>query len=479
MRYHTAKTHNNMSEQYIPTQSRSLLKNPLTSAHWLQILLDQAAIFGVLMVLTTFKVGSFPASYQLLAGVTSLLVALIYKANGVYLFRPSLFDRFLSLLRGWTTVFIILIILGFVTKSSETYSREVMITWFIIALLGQIGAYLFVSFMQSKAKSTVIPTLLIGARPLGHHLASHINTNKWISDKIVGVIEDNDLLKQQWDIESVPVLGNIEDVHRVIKAHHIRRVYIALPMQQATLVKPLYLGLADTNIDVIWAPDIFGVSLINHSIREVAGVPLISLSETPMIGSSAFLKTISDVLVASTALIALSPVMLITAALVKTTSPGPILFKQMRHGWDGKLIQVWKFRSMRVHDEGAVITQASKGDDRITPIGRFIRRSSIDELPQLFNVLAGTMSIVGPRPHAIQHNEYYSGRIRAYMSRHRVKPGLTGLAQVNGFRGETQTLESMADRVQYDLAYINNWSIWLDFKIMLRTVFVLTGKDVY
>jgi putative colanic acid biosynthesis UDP-glucose lipid carrier transferase len=171
--------------------------------------------------------------------------------------------------------------------------------------------------------------------------------------------------------------------------------------------------------------------------------------------------------------------MLMTAALVKITSPDPILFKQMRHGWDGKLIQVWNFRSIRAHDEGAIIAQASKGDDRITALGRFIRRCSIDELPQLFNVLAGTISIIGPRPHAIQHNEYYSGRIRAYMSRHRVKPGLTGLAQVNGFRGETQTLESMADRVQYDLAYINNWSIWLDFKIMLRTMFVLTGKDVY
>jgi putative colanic acid biosynthesis UDP-glucose lipid carrier transferase len=468
-----------MSEQYIPTQSRSLIKNPLTIAHWLQIVLDQVVIYSVLYILTYFKVGSFPDSYQLLAGVTSLTAALIYKANGVYLFRPSLFDRFLSLLRGWTTVLIILVVLGFVTKSSATYSREVMIDWFIIALFGQMGAYLFVNLMQSKAKSSVIPTLLIGARPLGHHLASHINSNKWIPDRIVGVIEDSDMLKQQWDMESVPVLGNIEDVHSVIKAYNIRRVYIALPMQQATLVKPLYLGLADTNVDVIWAPDIFGVSLLNHSIHEVAGIPLISLSETPMIGSSAFLKSISDVLVASTALILLSPVMLMTAALVKFTSPGPILFKQMRHGWDGKLIQVWKFRSMRVHEEGAVITQASKGDDRITPVGRFIRRSSIDELPQLFNVLAGTMSIVGPRPHAIQHNEFYSGRIRAYMSRHRVKPGLTGLAQVNGFRGETQTLESMADRVQYDLAYINNWSIWLDFKIMLRTVFVLTGKDVY
>jgi putative colanic acid biosynthesis UDP-glucose lipid carrier transferase len=451
----------------------------MSSAHWLQIVLDQTVIFGLLLSLTLFKTGSFPENYRLLAALTCLMVALIYKANGVYLFRLSLFDRFLSLLRGWVTVIIILIALGFVTKTSASYSREVLLTWFVLSLFGQMGAYLCVSLMQTRTKSTVIPTLLVGARALGHHLASHINANKWISDQIVGVIEDDEQLKQQWDIASVPVLGSLEDIHRVIEQHNIRRVYIALPMQQAELVKPLYLGLADKHIDIIWAPDIFGVNLLNHSIREVAGVPLISLSETPMIGSSALLKSITDVLVASTALILLSPVMLITAAIIKATSAGPILFKQMRHGWDGKLIEVWKFRSMRVHDEGVQVTQASKQDDRITPVGRFIRRSSIDELPQLFNVLAGNMSIVGPRPHAIVHNEYYSGRIRAYMSRHRVKPGLTGLAQVNGFRGETQTLESMADRVHYDLAYINNWSIWLDFKIMLRTVFVLTGKDVY
>lgn len=451
----------------------------MSSANWLQVLPDQAVIFGLLVAFTFFKVGSFPDSYRVLAALTCVLVALIYKANGVYLFHPSLFDRFLSLLRGWTTVVIILVSLAFITKTSEIYSREVVITWFIMALIGQMGAYLFVSLMQTRSKRTIIPTLLIGARPLGHHLVTYINSNKWLSDQIVGVIEDNDLLKNKWDIKSVPVLGNIGDMHAIIKSHNIRRVYIALPMQQATLVKPIYLGLADRNIDVIWAPDIFGVNLLNHSIREVGGVPVISLSESPMIGSSAFLKTVTDVCVASTALIMLSPVMLIVTAIIKFTSPGPVLFKQMRHGWDGKLIEVWKFRSMRMHDEGVAVTQASKQDSRITPIGRFIRRSSIDELPQLFNVLAGTMSIVGPRPHAIVHNEYYGSRIAAYMSRHRVKPGLTGLAQVNGFRGETQTIEAMADRVQYDLAYINNWSIWLDFKIMLRTIFVLTGKDVY
>lgn len=238
--------------------------------------------------------------------------------------------------------------------------------------------------------------------------------------------------------------------------------------------------MAEKNVDVIWAPDIFGVSLLNYSIREVAGVPLISLSETPMIGSSALTKAVMDYCVASVALIMLGPLMLITAALIKVTSPGPVLFRQLRHGIDGQVFSVLKFRSMRLHDEGPdKLTQATKHDTRITAVGRFIRKTSIDELPQLFNVLAGDMSIVGPRPHAVVHNEFYSDKIRAYMSRHRVKPGLTGLAQVNGLRGETASVEQMARRVQYDLSYINNWSIWLDFKIMLRTAFVVIGKDVY
>jgi len=174
----------------------------------------------------------------------------------------------------------------------------------------------------------------------------------------------------------------------------------------------------------------------------------------------------------------LSPLLLLFALLIKLTSPGPVIFKQDRHGWNGEVIKVWKFRSMRVHDDHEV-RQASRNDSRITPVGRFIRRTSIDELPQLFNVLQGHMALVGPRPHAIAHNDYYSGKIRAYMARHRIKPGITGLAQVNGCRGETETLEKMQQRVDIDLRYINTWSLWLDIKILLKTPFTLLSKDIY
>jgi putative colanic acid biosynthesis UDP-glucose lipid carrier transferase len=170
--------------------------------------------------------------------------------------------------------------------------------------------------------------------------------------------------------------------------------------------------------------------------------------------------------------------LLLFALLIKLTSPGPVIFKQDRHGWNGEVIKVWKFRSMRVHDDREV-RQASRNDSRITPVGRFIRRTSIDELPQLFNVLQGHMALVGPRPHAVAHNDYYSGKIRAYMARHRIKPGITGLAQVNGCRGETETLEKMQQRVDIDLRYINNWSLWLDIKILFKTPFTLLSKDIY
>lgn len=178
------------------------------------------------------------------------------------------------------------------------------------------------------------------------------------------------------------------------------------------------------------------------------------------------------------AIIALSPILLIIALAVKINSPGPVFFKQDRHGWNGKVIKVWKFRSMRVHDDRDV-KQASRNDSRITAVGRFIRRTSLDELPQLFNVLQGHMALVGPRPHAVAHNNYYSGKILAYMARHRIKPGITGLAQISGCRGETDTIDKMQRRVEIDLQYINSWSLWLDLKILVKTPFTLLSKDIY
>jgi putative colanic acid biosynthesis UDP-glucose lipid carrier transferase len=204
------------------------------------------------------------------------------------------------------------------------------------------------------------------------------------------------------------------------------------------------------------------------------------LNESPLTSrpTAALSKSLVEKTVAFLAIIALSPILLIIALAVKINSPGPVFFKQDRHGWNGKVIKVWKFRSMRVHDDRDV-KQASRNDSRITPVGRFIRRTSLDELPQLFNVLQGHMALVGPRPHAVAHNNYYSGKILAYMARHRIKPGITGLAQISGCRGETDTIDKMQKRVEIDLQYINSWSLWLDLKILVKTPFTLLSKDIY
>ncbi len=463
-----------------PNRSRRLVRGHQSSARWLQIILDQILVVVLFYGHTLLKGAEFGTEYRATAVLAVLLMAVVYQANGLYNFTPSLAGRFLNLAKSWVIVLGSIVAIGFVTKTSTSISREVFLTWAFSAYVAQCLSYLFVKALQSRSKAEVIPTLIIGARDLGAHLTQSINENQWIPDLVVGVIEDSDLQRRQWPHQDVPILGTLDDLGEIIQSEGIRRVYIALPMQQSELVKPIYLNLADSNVDVIWAPDIFGVNLLNHSIREMGGVPLICLSETPLIGSARFLKTIMDFSIASLALILASPLMLLTAIIIKCTSRGPILFSQERHGWNGDIITVYKFRSMKLHEEEqGQVTQASRDDDRITWIGGIIRRTSIDELPQLFNVLLGNMSIVGPRPHAVVHNEYYSDKIKAYMTRHRVKPGLTGLAQVNGFRGETQTLDAMADRVQHDLAYINNWSPWLDIQIMFRTVFVLFGKNAY
>jgi putative colanic acid biosysnthesis UDP-glucose lipid carrier transferase len=212
----------------------------------------------------------------------------------------------------------------------------------------------------------------------------------------------------------------------------------------------------------------------------LGGVPLIALSETPLLGMHKWLKVAEDKILAALAVVILSPVMLLVAVLIKLDSPGPILFRQRRHGWDGEVIKVWKFRTMYVSNcQEDQMRQTTRNDPRITRLGHLLRRTSLDELPQLFNVLQGEMSLVGPRPHAIEHNEYYSSKIDWYMTRHRIKPGMTGLAQVEGFRGETQTVEKMARRVELDLKYINNWSVWLDLWILMRTFFTLFGKNAY
>jgi len=254
-------------------------------------------------------------------------------------------------------------------------------------------------------------------------------------------------------------------------------IYITLPMASQPRILKLLDELCDTTASIYFVPDIFLFDLIQARMDTIGGMPVVAVCETPFYGFDGLIKRVSDVVLASTILTLISPLMVAIATGVKLSSPGPALFKQRRYGLDGREITVYKFRTMTVIEDGNAIRQATRNDPRVTPFGAFLRRYSLDELPQFINVLQGRMSVVGPRPHAVAHNELYRKLIKSYMIRHKVKPGITGWAQVNGLRGETDTLEKMRARIEYDLAYLRNWSLRLDFQIVLKTIRVVLEKQ--
>ena len=256
-----------------------------------------------------------------------------------------------------------------------------------------------------------------------------------------------------------------------MRENDISVLYIALPMASQPRIVSLLDDLGDTTCSIYFVPDVFVFDLIQARIDLVGEIPVLAVCESPFQGVPGLLKRWSDVAIASVALVLLAPLMIGIAIAIRLTSSGPALFRQRRHGLDGQEIVVWKFRTMRVAEDGDQIRQAGANDDRVTPLGRFLRRSSMDELPQFLNVLKGDMSVVGPRPHALAHNTMYRQLIRGYMIRHKVKPGITGWAQINGARGETETVEKMQRRIELDMHYLRNWSLGLDLLIIARTVF--------
>ncbi|HBH8284465.1 TPA: undecaprenyl-phosphate glucose phosphotransferase, partial [Escherichia coli] len=265
--------------------------------------------------------------------------------------------------------------------------------------------------------------------------------------------------------EDVPYGGTLSELVEDARSGKIDRIYIAMSMKDETRLRDIISQLTDTTCSVLLIPDVFTFNILQSRTEEINGVPVVPLFDTPLNGINMVFKRIEDVVVSSIILLLISPVLCTIAVIVKVTSPGPVIFRQIRYGMDGKPIRVWKFRSMTVMENDTKVIQATKNDVRVTKVGKFLRRTSLDELPQFFNVLFGQMSVVGPRPHAVSHNEQYRSLIQGYMLRHKVKPGITGLAQINGWRGETDTLEKMEKRIEYDLMYIRSWSVWLDLKI--------------
>lgn len=450
-----------------------------------QVLINCFTVVSILIVCTLLKLDTVSHLYRLLGIISIFLVLLIYPFFNIYKQADKFYEMAIRISMAWVTTVALLIVMAFLTKTSELYSREIIITWFVSVALIQIPIlrlkYLFVDhYLKNHTKP--INSLVVGLGQTARNFSSKIDNNHWLPDKVVGMINgyETDVPASITLQLKYPLLGQVTDIKKIIIDHSIQRIYVSLPLKHAAKVERLNEYLLDSQVDVIWILDVSDWNLMNHSVREVAGMPLISLNESPVNVERVQIrvKHMFDKIIAMLMIIIFSPVFIVTAIAIKMSSSGPIIYKQKRHGFNGEEITIFKFRSMTENQDSSV-KQAQKGDMRITKVGAFIRKTSIDELPQLFNVIQGSMSLVGPRPHAIVHNDYYSEKIYKYMARHRIKPGITGMAQISGCRGETETVGKMANRVNYDIEYINTWSLWGDLKILIKTPMSLLGKDIY
>ncbi len=398
-------------------------------------------------------------------------------------------DELRTILFVWIAVVFCELLLAYASKTSSIYSRRVLLTWFISVPIVLISLRLSVRYYlrQLRKNGRNIRTFAIaGANEHAATLANTISRSRWLGLKLIGLYDDSYLIDGgsttlETDEYYVPVKGSLEDLVATAKTGRIDRVYIALPMTQEEKIKSLVSQLGNTTASVYFAPGLFVSSLIGSRWESIESIPILSIQESPFYGPNEVVKRIEDVVLATIILLIITFPMMLIGLGVKLTSPGPVLFKQRRYGLDGEEIEVWKFRTMTVTEDGDdAARQATKDDDRLTPFGAFLRRTSLDELPQFINVLQGRMTIVGPRPHPVALNEAYKEQIQGYMLRHKVKPGITGLAQVNGWRGQTDKPEKMQRRIDHDLEYIRNWSFWLDIKIVFLTIFKgFVGKNAY
>jgi putative colanic acid biosysnthesis UDP-glucose lipid carrier transferase len=423
----------------------------------------------VLMFVSVTLVSGLPID-RAGAVLCMFVFALTFPGRNRYKMRPV--KAAADIVLSWVTLLAILVVCGLATKSLSFFNQDVLMAWAVVTPVVQWLAYFMGHTMlhnKAIAPEARRTAVVIGAGPVGVKVARALEQNATEGSVFVGWFDDraDDRIKAE---QPNRILGGLKEVGEYIRQHGIREVYITLPLGSQPRIVELLSAIQGTTASVYFVPDVFGITIIQGRLHDLNGVPVVGMLETPFTGINGLMKRISDIVLSSIILVLISPILLAVAIGVKISSPGPAIFRQKRNGLDGDEITVYKFRSMRVQDNGPVVKQATRHDSRITPFGAFLRRSSLDELPQFVNVLQGRMSIVGPRPHAVAHNEQYRELIRAYMVRHKVKPGITGWAQVNGLRGETETVDKMKARVEYDLEYLRNWSLGLDLQIILRTV---------
>jgi putative colanic acid biosynthesis UDP-glucose lipid carrier transferase len=418
---------------------------------------------------------------MIIAGLLAFILFPRRSENEFYL-AESFWGRAISTMLSWIGLFAILLFLAYATKYSETFSRRVLLTWFVVAPLLILGGRIYLASVMSRlmiSSKSKRHAVIAGVNTIAMSLAEKVAENPNFGMVTEGFFEDRSRERLGVGIE-LPILGQLTELPNYVRKHKTDIIFIAMPIKNVQRVTELLDELHDTTASIYFVPDVLVFDLIQSRTVDIKGIPAISLCETPFYGFRGVAKRISDLVIALIAIVLTSPIVLVAVILIKATSRGSVVFKQRRYGLDGREIVVYKFRTMTVSEDDTEVKQATRDDRRLTPIGGFLRRYSIDELPQLINVLQGRMSIVGPRPHAVVHNEEYRKVIKGYMVRHKVAPGITGLAQISGYRGETETVEKMQRRIELDLEYLRHWTLALDIRIIFKTIAILfSDKTAY
>lgn len=441
------------------------------------VLIEPLALVLSVWAVAYYMQGKLTTNYLIL----SLLIFSITLPGTVRL-QMNNWQLIRSVMLGWLIVAPLLIAFGYASGLIFLFDRKAVLIWLWLAPLTQFAVHAgLLSLAPSLAKIQGEPkrAVIAGANERGMNLARQIQLKPYSTTKFIGFFDDR-VHERVGFMTEFSLLGTLDQLPQYVRQNNIEAIYVSLPMATEPRIVALLDALSDTTVAIYFVPDMFVTDLMQGRIDTVGDIPVVAVCETPFMGVNGIVKRGSDIILSLLILTLISPILIAISVAIACTSPGAIIFKQRRYGLNGEEILVSKFRSMTVSEDGDTVQQAKKNDSRITKIGGFLRKTSLDELPQFFNVLQGRMSIVGPRPHAVAHNELYRTMIKGYMVRHKIKPGITGWAQVNGWRGETDTLDKMKKRIDYDLAYLQNWSLRLDLYIIFKTItVVIKDKHAY
>jgi putative colanic acid biosynthesis UDP-glucose lipid carrier transferase len=421
------------------------------------------------------------------AGLVYLCCALAFLLLPQFGLYRSWRGRSMALMWGriivsWGMVLLIGLFFSFLIHHAGNISRLWVFYWYAngvaLLMLTRMIVYSILYYLRKKGWNSK-RVVIVGYGQTGREMHRRAAEQGWFGYEVAAVHAITEDACAPID-PSIQRIETLQDIPDFVMLNRIDEIWLTLPISASAELQKLQYLLRNTLVDIRWVPDTLSMQILSSTMVDFMGFPAVDLNRPIASGLSGIAKDLFDKVFSLAVLILLMPLFIVIAICIKWSSPGPVFFRQPRHGLNGKKFNVYKFRSMKVHQEHGTITQATQNDPRITRIGQFLRRTSLDELPQFFNVLIGDMSVVGPRPHALQHNDMYKDRVELYMLRHRVKPGITGWAQIHGYRGETDTEEKMVKRVQFDLYYIRNWSLWMDLRIIVWTAFRgWTGNNAY